>query len=371
MDKKKKSEFALLDGSRLIAESCVRAGADVFIGYPVTPANLLYLYGFQRFPVALAAPDEITTLQWMAGFSAAGKLPVTATSFPGFALMVESINMAYMMELPMVIILTQRLGPSTGTATCGAQGELLLLNGLISGGYPIPTLCISNLKDCWEMSANALLIAVKLRTPVILLTSKEMVMTLQSFDLATLPEIKPVPRNFYEAEESYQSYKPRKNFVPPFLPVDNNQHQVRLTASTHDSSGILQHSTKEALANTFRLQKKMVQNLSEFTYYDLDEDEAKTIIVSYGVTSLAAREAVRILREKGISVSLLIVKTLFPMPPIYCQILEKYNRVVIAEENLNGQLQQILFGNSGRAGVSGVNAIGKMITPEEIVKEVK
>ena len=65
--------MALTDGSRLITESCVRAGADVFIGYPITPANLLYLYAAQRFPKMLAAPDEITTLQWMAGFSAAGQ----------------------------------------------------------------------------------------------------------------------------------------------------------------------------------------------------------------------------------------------------------------------------------------------------------
>lgn len=80
----------LLEGSLLIIESLARAGADVFIGYPITPANLLYLYASRRFPVALAAPDEITTLQWMSGFAAAGKIPVTATSFPGFALMVET-----------------------------------------------------------------------------------------------------------------------------------------------------------------------------------------------------------------------------------------------------------------------------------------
>lgn len=94
---------ALIDGSRLITEALVRAGAEVFIGYPITPANNLYLFSGKRFKTFFAAPDEITTLQWMSGFSAAGKLSVTATSFPGFALMLESINMAYMMELPMVI----------------------------------------------------------------------------------------------------------------------------------------------------------------------------------------------------------------------------------------------------------------------------
>lgn len=78
--------MALIDGSRLITEACVRAGAEVFIGYPITPANLLYSYARSRYPAMLAAPDEITTLQWMSGFSAAGRLPVTATSFPDIPL---------------------------------------------------------------------------------------------------------------------------------------------------------------------------------------------------------------------------------------------------------------------------------------------
>ena len=134
----------------------MRAGADVYVGYPITPANLVYTYASRRFPAVLPAPDEITALQWMAGLSAAGHLPVTATAFPGLALMVESVNMAYMMELPLLVILVQRMGPSTGTATGGAQGELLFLRGLISGGYSLPVLCIADTEDCWRLPPVAL-----------------------------------------------------------------------------------------------------------------------------------------------------------------------------------------------------------------------
>jgi len=147
-----KKNPAFIDGSRLITEALVRAGADTFVGYPITPANLLYLYATKRFPTMLAAPDEITTLQWMSGFAVAGHIPVTATSYPGYALMVESIGMAAMMELPMVIVLVQRLGPATGTATCGAQGDLNVVYGTMSGGYPIPTFSISNYHDCCSKS---------------------------------------------------------------------------------------------------------------------------------------------------------------------------------------------------------------------------
>lgn len=368
---KKNEEMILIDGSRLITEALARAGADVFIGYPITPANLLYQYGTQRFPIALAAPDEITTLQWMAGFSAAGKIPVTATSFPGFALMIESINMAYMMELPMIIILVQRLGPSTGTATCGAQGDVLLLRGLISGGYPVPILCISDFDDCWKLSASAVSTAVELRTPVILLTSKESVMTLQSFNKNSLPPVKPVQRRFYNGKSVYQPYAAMQNLVPAFLPVGNNQHQVRLTSSTHDTRGLLQHSTEEAIANTCRLQEKIVENLPNFTYYELDEmKDSNILIFSYGVTATAAREAVHLLRKKGIPVSLLIAKTLLPVPPEYFKILDRYERVIIAEENLNAQYCEILFGGKKPAGVSTVGSIGKTITSQELIKAV-
>ncbi len=362
---------ALINGSRLIIESLARSGGDAFIGYPITPANYLYLYATQRFPSTYHAPDEITVLQWMSGMSAAGKLPVTATSFAGFALMTESINMAYMMELPMIIILAQRLGPSTGTATCGAQGDLLFIRGLISGGYPIPTLGISDFDDCWNMANKAAHIAVNLRTPVILLTSKEMVMTSRSYDINALPDLEPVKRGFYEGDEAFIPYKPQDNHVPSMLPLSSNKHQVRFTASTHNEYGILQHSTKEAMANTARLPEKMTGNIKEYSYYELNEDSgADTIIFSYGISAVSSREAVNTMRKNGKKVSLLVAKTLLPLLDEYLDILKKYKKVVIAEENLLGQYSELLYGKNVPDNVSVLHSIGKMITPNQIISGV-
>jgi 2-oxoglutarate ferredoxin oxidoreductase subunit alpha len=359
----------LLDGSRLIVEACVQAGADVYVGYPITPANLIFSYASQRFPVALPAPDEITALQWMAGLSAAGFLPVTATSFPGFALMVESINMAYMMELPMLIILVQRLGPSTGTATVGAQGDVLLLDGLISGGYPLPVFCPADLEDCWRLPPIALRTAVDLRTPVVLLSSKEMVMTQHSFDLRRLSPIEPIRRSFYQGSAPYRAYDPGDGLVPPFLPVGNERHPVRLNASTHDRSGILRSAGEEAIANTRRLGEK-IEALTP-ALYELDEQEgARALIVSYDITSGAAREAAAILRAQGVPASLLLIRTLLPIPAIYYEVLARYPRVVIAEENAQGQLARLLFGWRTPDHVRRVGAVGRMVRPEEIVREV-
>jgi 2-oxoglutarate ferredoxin oxidoreductase subunit alpha len=319
----------------------------------------------------LAAPDEITTLQWMCGFSATGHVPVTATSFPGYALMVESINMAFMMELPMVIILAQRLGPATGSATTGAQGDLTLLQGTLSGGYSLPTLCLSNFDDCWNLSAEAVRLAVKLRTPVVLLTSKEMVMTRTSYDWSVLPDIEPAKREYYEGDTPYLPYEPRQDLISDFLPVGQNKHQVRLTASTHDRAGIIQNILPEAIDNTKRLQAKLDLHLDAYTFFELDEEDgAEVLIVSYGITAQASREAVKLLRGNGKKVSLLIVKTMLPVPETYVATCDEYDRVVVAEENLNGRLRHLLYGARGRKGLTGVNGIAKMISPLQIVEEV-
>ena len=363
---------SLVDGSRLMTEALVRAGADVFIGYPITPANNLYLFSGKRFKTFFAAPDEITTLQWMSGFSAAGRLPVSATSFPGFALMLESINMAYMMELPMVIVLVQRLGPATGTATCGAQGDISLLNGLLSGGYSVPVLSTSEARDCWEMSEQAIRTAVELRTPVILLTSKEEVMTQFSYDLDALKEIQPVERNYYDTDETFVPYKRDERGVPEFLPVSNNRHQVRYTASTHNEQGILEGITPEALTNTENIHEKIEQNLDSYLFYELNKEEkADTLLMSYGITANAAREAAIQLKAEGKPVSMLIAKTLLPVPDLYLTIIAGYRKVIIAEENYHGLYSRLLFGANAPDNIHNVNAIGRMISPDEIIEEVK
>lgn len=370
MEELKKEGRVLVDGSRLMVEALARAGADAFIGYPITPANLLYLYSSQRMDLMLAAPDEISTLQWMSGLASTGRLPVTATSFPGFALMVESINMAYMMELPMVIILVQRLGPATGTATSGAQGDLLLLKGMISGGHPVPVLCTSNFEDCWKLSAEAVSVAINLRTPVILLTSKEEVMTHKSFDLTSLPEIERVEWKFYDKDCEYKSYKPT-DMVPDFLPLTQKRHQVRINASTHDQSGILQHSTEEALENTRRLEEKINEKMKCHLRFEFDEEPgAEKLIVAHGITASAARDAVTALRNKGEKVSLFVPKTILPVPDIYTEMIGQYKKVVIAEENINNQFGTLLFGKDMPEAVSFVGALGRMITPHQIIEEV-
>lgn len=368
---KEKTKNTLIDGSKLLIESFVQSGADIYIGYPITPTNLFYSNAKQRFPMFMPGPDEITVLQWMAGFSASGKIPVSGSAFPGIALMVESIGMAFMMELPMVIILSQRLGPSTGSATTGAQGDLALLNGFISGGYNIPVFCPSNFEDCWTLANKAVKTAIEFRTPVFILTSKEMVMTSKSFDLSKLPPLEKYENKDAKVKGEYKPYKPGDDLIPPFIALGSDEHQVRLNASTHDYEGMIKKDSPEALENSLRLKEKFDSRMDEITFFELDEDEeAKQLIVTYGISTDATKDAVKELREKGIKVSLLVVKTMLPVPPKLVTIMRCYQKLVFVEENISGILQEIIFGKASKGEVQSVNKFGSMITPEEIVREL-
>jgi len=364
--------MVLIDGSRVIIESLARSGADVFIGYPITPANLLYAYGRQRFPMFIPASDEITALQIAAGFAASGKIPVTATSFPGFALMIESINMAFMMELPMVIILAQRLGPSTGSATTGAQGDLLLLRGMISGGYSIPVFCPSNLDDCWSLASKSLKFAIELRTPVVLLTSKEMIMTNISFDPARFASIEPVTWKHSWNGTTYKPYAADESMVPPFLPLGHESFQVRINSSTHDPEGFIKKNTPDAMANTLRLRNKIEKRIAEYSEFQLDKQEhSYTILVSYDISALAVLEAVKTIRSEGGKISACTLKTLLPVPPEIPGILDQFKYKIFVEENASGLLQELLYGQCRDRNIHGINKIGDLINPQEIINEVK
>lgn len=360
----------LVDGSRLIVEGAARGGVEAYSGYPITPLNDVYFYATKRISKVFEAPDEITALQWASGLSATGNLTMSATSHAGFSLMVETVDMAFMMELPLLIVLGQRLGPSTGSATTNAQGDLGMLNRMISGGYNIPVISPSDFEDCYSLSAESLRVAVMLRTPVIFLTCKEMLETERSVDETSLPSVEKVDWEFYSGED-YSPYAASSDLVPPFLPLGAESNQVRMTASTHDESGILRKASSEAMANSKRLNDKVKDRIDEYLFYDLDEQKgAEKLVVSYGVTSFAAREAVEKLRAEGEDVSLLIVKTLIPVASEIRKIINSYERVVIAEENLMGLYNKLFYGEEGRRGVRGANGIGYMITPEQIIDEV-
>jgi len=369
-------------GNEMIAEGALRAGCNFFAGYPITPATGIYETMMNRLPerngVAISAPDEISSLCYCVGASMRGAKAMTATSGPGWALMIETVQYALMTETPVVIALVQRLGPSTGGATQGAQGDILLTEFCTSGGYTIPVFCPSNPIECFELTVLAFNWAERLRTPVVLLTDKETAMTFESVNLNEIHDLSVLERPRFLArpengEREFRTYEFEEFAeVPKFSPVAG-PWKVTVTGSMHDKRGWLRKNSPESIVVLHHLQQKIVERADEMAIVKSDlQETAKTLIVSYGITARTSLEAVKKAREEGKKVSWCNVLTLFPVPEKkICTSLRGVEKVIVPEENLTGQYRSVIQHLFGSREVVGINRVGRMITPEEILEEIQ
>ncbi len=369
--------FRLASGNQMVAEGALAAGCRFFAGYPITPASEIYQVMMRDMPsrsgVAVSAPDEISSLCYCVGASLRGLKSMTATSGPGWALMIETLQYALMTETPVVIVLVQRLGPSTGGATQGAQGDIWLAEFATSGGYTIPIFSPSTASECFELTAHAFNWAERLRTPVVLLSDKEVGMTMEVVDEARLRAPVAVTRAPFSGSGKFVSYGFRSpDEVPPFVPVGGDA-KVTVTGSAHDQQGYLRKNSPEVLEVLRHLEAKIQAHAEEMELARADlEPGATTLLISYGITARAARQAVAQLRREGVRVSLLQPQTLFPVPRRALEdALQGVRTVVVAEENLTGQYRAVLapYLNSRRA--VGINKIGGLVSPNEIAQAIR
>lgn len=375
------TRLAIRSGNQMVAEGAIAAGCRFFSGYPITPASEIYQVMTERLPargdVATGAPDEITSLCYCVGASQRGFKAMTATSGPGWCLMIETLQYAVMTETPVVIALVQRLGPSTGGATQGGQGDLLLAEFSTSGAYTIPVFSPSNAAECYELTIHAFNWAETLRSPVVLLSDKEVGTTSESIDLDALKPIPLVDRDRFTASagdggpngKRFVSYSIDSLVdVPAFAPV-GGEHKVTITGSAHNKAGLLKKNDPETLDMLKHLHAKIGERAGEMAMVKADlQAGAGDLIVSFGITARTAQEAVRRARSAGRKTSFLQLLTLFPIPDREIQrCAAGATRVVIAEENLTGQYRSLIARFFPGREVIGVNKIGGMITPGEIL----
>lgn len=367
----------LVSGNRLTALGALAAGCRFFSGYPITPSSEIYKVMMDELPrregLALAAPDEISALAYCVGASLAGYKAMTATSGPGWCLMTETVQYAVMTETPVVIAVVQRLGPSTGGATQGAQGDVLLVEHCTSGGYTIPVFAPSTACECYALTAAAFSWAERLRTPVVVLSDKEVGMTLESVDLSTLSAPQVAERKPFSNGRRFRTYACDCLEEPPeFAPVGGGARVVA-TGSAHDLEGRLRKNAPEVVELLTHLQTKIAAHAEQMTLVRAELDPlADTLVLSYGITARAARETCHRLRTAGQRVSFLQPLTLFPVPAeAIAGAAANCRRVIVAEENLTGLyagvLEPLLMGRQ----VVRVNQVGEMVSPSSIVAAVE
>ena len=368
------TRIALLTGNEMIAAGALAAGCDFFSGYPITPASEIQAEMVRQLPghggLALAAPDEISALSYAVGAALAGRRAMTATSGPGFSLMVETFQYALMTETPVVIVVSQRLGPATGAATQGAQGDVQFVANATSGGYPFPVLCPVDGRDAYVLTSEAFALAESLRTPVVLLTDKETSKTAETVDLDALPPVDVVGRPTASEDAPFVPYGIESlEDVPAFAPV-GGRHKVTVTGSAHDHRGRLQKNDPESLRQLHHLALKVLARPERTTRVRWTRRPgARTLLVSYGISARAARQAARTADEP---LDLLEVLSLFPVP---VQALREaavgMERVWVIEENHPGLYAREVRLAVPDADVRHLGDVGAMIRPDAILEALR
>ena len=338
-----------MEGNEAIARGALAAGCSFFAGYPITPATTVFANMLKMLPpkggICVQGEDEIASMGYCIGASMAGRKVLTATSGPGISLYSEQISFAVGSEIPIVIVDVQRLGPSTGSATRGADSDIQFMRWGNTGGVPVIVLVPKDALDCYLLTVNAFNYAEEFRCPVFIASNKEIGMTKESVDLDSLGLPPLVERKKHQGG-NYLPFEAAPESAPDFLPI-GGKTLVRQTSSTHGPDGYITIDPGVIEANQERLQNKILAAEERITLYEENHREgADTLVISYGVTSRAVEDACMLLAQKGKPVSSLTLKSLWPVPgTLLRKATESYRRIVVAEMNLGqyvGEIQRVL-----------------------------
>ena len=325
-----------------------KAGLKLYLGsYPITPATDV-LHELSKHKscgvITVQCEDEISGCASALGASFAGALGVTSTSGPGICLKSEAMNLAVIMELPLVVLDVQRGGPATGLPTKSEQTDLLQALFGRNGESPMPVMAATSPTDCFDAAYQACKIALEHMTPVVLLTDAFVANGSGAFklpDMAKLDAINPP----YVPEEL-------KGKWTPYMRAENGTRYWAVPGRegfAHILGGLEKDSQTGAISTNpenhdlmTRLRQQKIANI-EVPDLEVEGDvaDADLLIVGFGSTYGHLHSAMEELRAAGHKVAQAHFKYLNPLPKNTAEVLSKYNKVVVAEQNM-GQLAAYL-----------------------------
>ncbi len=368
--------YSLLEGNEAIARGAIAAGCRFFAGYPITPATSIYHTMLNLLPsvggICLQGEDEIASIGFCLGASMAGMKVMTATSGPGISLYSENISFALGSEIPIVIVDVQRLGPSTGSATRGADGDINFLRWGCSGGLPVIVLAPVDVNDCFTLTIQAFNLAERFRCPVFIASNKEIGLTRESIDLDGLDVPGIIARTPAPSKQPFRPFQAdTAQAVPGFLPIGDSV-LVRQTSSTHGPDGYITTDPDEIARSQERLKAKLLSAVDQLTFHEtFKRDDADTLLISYGVSARAAKAVFNEQDLQGQPVSLLVLKTLWPVPePLIRQVAQSAERIVVVEMNMGQYIREIKrILPQKRIDFLG-QMDGRLITPAQITEVI-
>ena len=377
----KKGRYMDINGNKATAYGLIaaaeKAGMRLFLGsYPITPAtDILHELAKHKSlgVITMQAEDEIAGCASAVGAAYAGALACTSTSGPGVCLKSEAINLAVITELPLVIINVQRGGPSTGLPTKSEQTDLLQALYGRNGESPIPVIAATSPTNCFDAAFNACKIALEHMTPVILLTDAFIANGSAAWklpELAQYPTIVP-PYVTPEMQEGWTPYK------------RNPENDVRYWAVpgtpgfTHRIGGLEKSAATGAISNDPANHHNMVETrarkVEKIAQYIPEQqvegcEDADLLIVGFGGTYGHLYEAMQQMNNQGKKVALAHFQYINPLPRNTEEILRKYKKVVVAEQNM-GQFAGYLQTKTGDIKLHRFNEVkGQPFTVATLVE---
>lgn len=376
----------MINGNQAIALGAIAGGVSFYSAYPMTPSTSVMTYISKKSKetgiIVEQAEDEIAAIIMALGASYAGARAMTGTSGGGLSLMVEAIGLAGQIEVPLVIVNSQRPSPATGFPTRTEQSDLSFVLTASHGDSPRMVLAVRSPEDAFYQTARALNIADKYQIPVIILTDQylaDTTRTIEPFDFSkiTIERYIASEKDLEEdlKEGAYKRYKITENGISKrIIPGQIPGQIVLVDSDEHDEYG---HITESAEVRNAMMTKRMGKldilknELLEPEYLGVENPE--TILVGWGSTYGAIKDAVETLNGEGYSVGALIFGDIYPLPE---KLLSKYastaKRKINVEQNYSGQLAKLIRQETGiKMDKSILKYDGRQISADEICNEFR
>jgi len=356
-------------GNFACVEAALMAGCRFYAGYPITPSSEIFERSCSRFPQAggqaIEMEDEIASMAALIGASYAGAKVMTATSGPGFSLMLENISLAYIMEAPCVVVNVQRSGPCTGIPTLVGQGDMLQAKWG-SGDIEAIAYCPSSVQEFFDLTIQAFNTAERFRTPVFVLADQVTGMMWEKLRIPPEEEIEVVNRQTMDPSRKEAPFDYSRDFNP--MPIVGSGCRVNIDGLTHDSRGYpsTDHTVSQGM-NSHLIGKIRNHAREIWKWQEYMTDDAEVLVVAYGSTARSALAAVKEARARGIRAALLRLITPWPFPDEIVQKLgNKVDAAVVPEINFGQMVHMVRESTS--CSVVGVNwAPGTPIAPQTII----
>jgi len=356
-----KGEYVQVTGNQALAWGLITAtrlaGVPLFLGsYPITPASdiLHELSRRKEFGVrTFQAEDEIAGVGAALGASFGGALGVTTTSGPGLDLKSETIGLAINLELPLVIVDVQRGGPSTGLPTKTEQADLLHAMYGRHGEAPLPILAPQTPSDCFAIAIEAVRLAVKYRTPVIVLSDGYLANGAEPWRLPDLDSFGPIEPDFAtkpnhvddDGSETFWPYvRDPKTLARPWAPpgLPGLEHRIGGLEKA-DGTGNVSYDGVNHERMVHLRRDKITGIAADIPLVQVNDEtgDAQLVLVSWGSTYAAVAAGVKRIRARGMKAAHVHLRHLYPLPSNLGEVLHRYTQVLVPEVNL-GQLSRIL-----------------------------